>query len=312
MGLLVDGIWHTDWYDTKSTGGRFVRSAAKFRCGLDALETGEVSAEPGRYHLYVSYACPWAHRTLIVRKLKRLESHIGVSPVHFLMLDEGWEFTEEYPDDVNGKRYLREIYLEVDPKFSGRVTVPVLWDKRAKTIVCNESAEIVRLLDGLSDEGPALYPEALRAEIDEVNALVYPNVNNGVYRAGFATTQEAYEEAVVPLFETLDALEARLEGRRYLVGERLTEADIRLFTTLLRFDPVYVTHFKCNKKRLVEYPNLYALTRRVYQLPGVAETVRFDHIKGHYYRSHSTINPSGVVPVGFDVDLAAPVDAPGT
>jgi glutathionyl-hydroquinone reductase len=312
MGILIDGEWHTDWYDTKSTGGRFVRSDAKFRCGLDAVESGDFRPEPGRYHLYVSYACPWAHRTLIVRALKKLEAQIDVSPVHFLMLDDGWTFTDEYPDHVNGKRFLREIYLAADPRFTGRVTVPVLWDKREETIVCNESAEIVRLFDrGFGGEGPSLYPDELASEIDEVNALVYPNVNNGVYRAGFATTQEAYEEAVVPLFETLDALEARLEGKRYLVGDRLTEADIRLFTTLLRFDPVYVTHFKCNKKRLVEYPNLYAFTRRIYQLPGVAETVRFDHIKGHYYRSHSTINPSGVVPVGFDVDLDAPVDAPG-
>jgi glutathionyl-hydroquinone reductase len=312
MGLLVDGVWHTDWYDTKSTGGRFVRSEAAFRCSLDSIEKGEVHPEAGRYHLYVSYACPWAHRTLIVRALKKLEAQISVSPVHFVMRDDGWEFTGEYPDDLNGKRFLREIYLEADPKFSGRVTVPVLWDKVTRSIVCNESAEIIRILDrGFGGDGPSLYPDELRDEIDEVNALVYPNVNNGVYRAGFATTQEAYDEAVVPLFETLEQLEARLEGKRYLVANTLTEADIRLFTTLVRFDPVYVTHFKCNRKRLVEFPNLYALARRIYQLPGVAETVRFDHIKGHYYRSHPTINPSGVVPVGFDVDLDAPVDSPG-
>lgn len=309
MGLLVDGVWHTDWYDTKSTGGRFVRSAAPFRCGLDAIESGEVAAEPGRYHLYVSYACPWAHRTLVVRALKRLESKIGVTPVHFHMANDGWEFTPDYPDDVNGKRFLREIYLAHDPKFTGRVTVPVLWDKKEGKIVCNESAEIVRILDiAFGGEGPSLYPEPLRAEIDEVNALVYDNVNNGVYRAGFATTQEAYDEAIVPLFDTLDRLEQRLEGKRFLVGDRLTEADVRLFTTLVRFDAVYVTHFKCNKKRLVEYPNLYAFARRIYQLPGVRETVRFDHIKGHYYRSHPTINPSGIVPIGFEVDFDAPVD----
>ena len=312
MGLLIDGVWHTDWYDTASTGGRFIRSEAKFRCSTESDVAGEIALEPGRYHLYVSYACPWAHRTLIARKLKRLDDQIGVTTVNFLMLDEGWEFSEAYPDDLNGKRFLRDLYLEVDPKFSGRVTVPVLWDKKERSIVCNESSEILRLLDRASEEGPELYPEAMRAEIDALNARVYANVNNGVYRAGFATSQAAYDEAIGPLFETLDELEARLEGRRYLFGDALTEADIRLFTTLVRFDPVYVTHFKCNKKRLAEYPNLYAFTRRIYQLPGVAETVRFDHIKGHYFGSHPTINPSGVVPVGFENDLDAPADSPGT
>lgn len=309
MGKLVDGVWHDVWYDTKASAGRFVRSETQFRANIK--EGGAHPPEKDRYHLYVSYACPWAHRTLIVRALKHIERLVSVSVVDPLMLEQGWTFSDKHPDHLGGRQYLHQVYTSADPKYSGRVTVPVLWDKRTHTIVNNESAEIIRIFNGAFDDLGArdldLYPRLLRTQIDEINARVYDNVNNGVYKAGFATTQEAYEEAVTPLFETLDELEARLEKHDYLLGDSLTEADIRLFTTMLRFDPVYFGHFKCNVRRLVDYPRLWRHTRRIFQLPGVAETVHFDHIKGHYYGSHRTINPTGIVPVGPKLDLWAPV-----
>lgn len=321
MGLLVDGKWHDVWYDTKSTQGRFERSKSQFRNWVTADGSagpggeGGFKAEPGRYHLYVSYACPWAHRTLIFRALKKLEGVISVSVVDYLMAEEGWTFhgtTGSTGDQLYDAKRLYEIYTRADPEYSGRVTVPVLWDKQRQTIVSNESAEIIRMLNSAFDEfGDAsldFYPEDLRAEIDALNDFIYPNINNGVYRAGFATTQEAYEEAFHELFSALDAIEDRLSKQRYLTGPRLTEADWRLFTTLLRFDPVYVGHFKCNLHRIADYPNLSNYARELYQVPGVAETVNLEHIKGHYYSSHKTINPTGVVPVGPAIDYAAPHD----
>ena len=319
MGLLVDGKWQDKWYDTASTGGRFVRAESQFRNWVTSDGSpgpsgrGGFSAESGRYHLYLSYACPWAHRALIVRGLEGLEDHLGVSVVHPIMLEEGWTF-DPWPgatgDRLHGSGRMYELYQRAKPDYTGRVTVPVLWDKETATIVSNESAEIVRMLDGAFDgrgsNGLDLYPSSLRARIDEVNADVYDRVNNGVYKAGFATTQAAYEEAVTALFDALDALEERLGRHRYLVGDQLTEADIRLFTTLVRFDPVYVGHFKCNLKRLVDYPNLWGFTRDIYQLPGVATTVHMDHIKTHYYASHRTINPTGIVPKGPTWSLNAP------
>jgi putative glutathione S-transferase len=319
MGLLIDGQWHDRWYDTGESGGRFVRSAAQCRNwvtadgGAGPSGEGGFKAEPGRYHLYVSLACPWAHRTLIFRKLKGLEGMIGVSVVHWLMREHGWTFEpapEATGDMLYRHRYLHEVYARALPRYTGRVTVPVLWDQERRTIVNNESSEVIRMFnsafDGLGATPGDYYPEALRAEIDQVNERVYATVNNGVYRAGFATTQAAYDEAVGELFETLDWLEDRLARQRYLAGDRVTEADWRLFTTLLRFDPVYHGHFKCNLRRLVDYPNLWAYTRELYQWPGVAETVDFTHIKSHYYASHGTINPTGIVPKGPLVDFAVP------
>jgi putative glutathione S-transferase len=322
MGLLVDGVWQDKWYDTKSSKGRFIRSEAQFRNWVTAdgtpgpSGTGGFKAEPGRYHLYVSLACPWAHRTLILRKLKKLDHVISVSVVDWLMREEGWVFNPDRPgatdDSVNGTTRMYEVYTKADPGYSGRVTVPVLWDKEQETIVSNESSEIIRMLttafDAFTDVDLDTYPDALRAEIDDINAVVYETVNNGVYRSGFATTQEAYEEAVTALFETLDALEERLSRQHYLVGETLTEADWRLFTTLVRFDPVYVGHFKCNIRRIADYPNLWNYTRALYQMPGIAETVNFEHIKSHYYGSHDTINPTLIVPAGPAIDFAAPHD----
>ncbi|MEL4070314.1 glutathione S-transferase family protein [Ochrobactrum sp. GPK 3] len=321
MGLLVDGKWQDVWYDTKSTKGRFERSKSQFRNWItadgSAGPTGEggFKAEPGRYHLYVSYACPWAHRTLIFRALKKLEEVISVSVVDFLMVEEGWTFygtTGSTGDDLYGSKRLYEIYTRADPNYSGRVTVPVLWDKQRQTIVSNESSEIIRMLNTAFNEfGDAsldFYPEALAAEIDALNDFIYPNINNGVYRAGFATEQDAYEEAFKQLFAALDTLEDRLSRQRYLTGSSLAEADWRLFTTLLRFDPVYVGHFKCNLRRIADYPNLWNYTRELYQVPGVASTVNMEHIKGHYYRSHKTINPTGVVPMGPEIDFAVPHD----
>ncbi|MBJ6134239.1 glutathione S-transferase family protein [Ochrobactrum sp. Q0168] len=321
MGLLVDGKWQDVWYDTKSTKGRFERSKSQFRNWVTADgsvgPTGEggFKAEPGRYHLYVSYACPWAHRTLIFRALKKLEDVISVSVVDFLMVEEGWTFygtTGSTGDDLYGSKRLYEIYTRADPSYSGRVTVPVLWDKQRQTIVSNESSEIIRMLNTafneFGDASPDFYPEALAAEIDALNDFIYPNINNGVYRAGFATEQDAYEEAFKQLFAALDTLEDRLSRQRYLTGSSLTEADWRLFTTLLRFDPVYVGHFKCNLRRISDYPNLWNYTRELYQVPGVASTVNMEHIKGHYYRSHKTINPTGIVPMGPDIDFTAPHD----
>jgi len=313
MGLLVDGHWRDQWYDTKSTGGRFVRKDAQFRNRITADGSSGFKAESGRYHLYVSYACPWAHRTLIYRRLKGLTDHISVSVVNPLMHEHGWTFEpgdRVIPDPINHALYLYEVYTAAKPDYSGRVTVPVLWDKETGTIVNNESSEIIRFFDrefdGDGASGPRYCPPDLETDIDDVNAFVYDSINNGVYRAGFATTQEAYEEAVTALFAALDQIELRLSGNRYLVGETLTEADWRLFTTLLRFDPVYVGHFKCNIRRLVDYPNLWPYTRELFQVPGVAETVHMDHIKEHYYRSHLSINPTGVVPLGPEIDLTEP------
>ena len=321
MGLLVDGKWHDTWYDTKSTGGKFQRSEAAWRdwVTVDGKPAGGrergFKAEPGRYHLYVSLACPWAHRTLIFRKLKKLEDIIGVAVVHPFMGENGWTFEKEGAatgDDLYGLDFLHQIYTKADPAYSGRVTVPVLWDKQGETIVSNESSEIIRMLntafDAWGDASLDFYPVPLRAEIDAINAKIYPAVNNGVYRAGFATTQAAYGEAYDQLFAMLDELDARLSTQRYLVGPEITEADWRLFTTLVRFDPVYVGHFKCNLRRIADYPNLSNYLRDLYQVPGVAGTVNLDHIKRHYYESHATINPTRIVPKGPVLDYDAPHD----
>ncbi|MCB9543585.1 MAG: glutathione S-transferase family protein [Myxococcales bacterium] len=312
MGLLVDGKWKTDWYATGDSG-EFERPETVFRGRLTA-EGGDHPAESDRYHLYVSYACPWAHRTLIVRALKGLDELVSVSVVHPYMGDDGWTFADDFPgatgDALGDAKYLRDVYRAACKDYTGRVTVPVLWDKKAGTIVNNESAEIIRMLDHAFDDLGArpitFYPADLRAEIDAVNADVYAHVNNGVYRCGFATTQRAYEAAYDALFDALDRLDTRLADRRYLCGERLTEADWRLFTTLVRFDAVYHGHFKCNRRRIVDYPNLAGYLRELYQVPGVAATVRLDHIKTHYYTSHETINPTRIVPKGPDLDLSAP------
>jgi len=308
MGLLIDGRWHDQWYDTKSTGGAFVRSEAQFRDRLSADGSTPFPAEAGRYHLFVSLACPWAHRTLIFRAIKGLTDVIGVTVVDPLMLAEGWTFPT--PDPVTGSTRLHEIYTKADPAYSGRVTVPVLWDKRTGRIVNNESAEIIRMLngafDGITGNTTDYCPPDLLDEIDRTNAFVYDRVNNGVYKAGFATAQDKYEAAFDALFAALDELDARLATRRWLVGNRLTEADWRLFTTLVRFDPVYVGHFKCNLRRIADYPNLSGYLRDLYQAPGVAATVDFDHIKRHYYGSHPTINPTGIVPKGPALDLDFP------
>ncbi len=323
MGRLVDGKWQDVWYDTKATRGRFERSQSQFRNWVtadgSAGPTGKAGfkAEAGRYHLYVSLACPWAHRTLIFRKLKKLEDLISVSVVDYLMLENGWEFKTRTDDGgaatgdtLFGLDYLYQLYLKADPDYSGRVTVPVLWDKRENTIVSNESAEIIRMMnsafDGLTGSTLDFYLEDLREDIDTLNAIVYDTVNNGVYKAGFATAQDAYEEAVTALFKTLDTLDARLAKSRYLFGDRLTEADWRLFTTLLRFDPVYVGHFKCNIRRIADYKNLSGYLRDLYQQQGIAETCNLTHIKGHYYGSHRTINPTGIIPVGPALDLNEP------
>jgi putative glutathione S-transferase len=316
MGLLVDGNWQDRWYDTGKSGGRYIRKASQFRNWVTADGSagpsgiGGFKAEPGRYHLYVSMACPWANRTMIFRTIKGLEEYIPVSVVHWHMAENGWTFEPAegvIPDPINHASYLHEVYTAADPVYSGRVTVPVLWDKNTNTIVSNESAEIIRMFNSAFDDVGArpgdYYPQALRTEIDQINARVYTCVNNGVYKAGFSTTQAAYEEAVVPLFETLDWLEEKLSTQRYLLGDVLTEADWRLFTTLIRFDPVYVGHFKCNIRRLEDYPNLWAYTRELYQYESVAKTINLHHIKHHYYVSHKTINPSGVVPVGPELDL---------
>ena len=319
MGLLVDGQWQAKWYDPEKSGGRFERSESRFRDWVtrdgkpaQGRERG-FPAEPGRYHLYVSLACPWAHRTLIFRKLKKLEDVISLSIVDHFMGENGWTFKERdgsTGDTLYGLDYLHQLYTKADSTYSGRVTVPVLWDKKEETIVSNESSEIIRMLNGAFDEwGDAsldFYPERLREDIDAWNDRVYGAINNGVYKSGFATTQEAYEEAFDELFGALDAVEEQLGHSRYLAGDRLTEADWRLFTTLVRFDPVYYGHFKCNLRRILDYPNLSNYTRDLYQVPGVAETVDLLHIKHHYYGSHATINPTRIVPRGPLIDYAAP------
>ena len=319
MGLLIDGQWHDRWYDTKATKGRFVRTEAQFRSWITADGSagpsgdGGFKAEPDRYHLYVSYACPWAHRTLIYRVLKGLEDMISLSVVDWFMGEVGWTFNNaELPDTINNAKLLHEVYTAAQKDYSGRVTVPVLWDKESGTIVSNESSEIIRMLNSAFDDVGATpgdyYPEHLRAEIDALNERIYGTVNNGVYKSGFATTQEAYEQAVTPLFDSLDWLDARLSSQRYLTGDRITEADWRLLTTLLRFDPVYVGHFKCNVRRIADYPNLSGYVRDLYQQPGVAATLRLDHIKSHYYGSHESINPTRIVPVGPVTDYSASHD----
>ncbi len=307
MGLLIDGVWSPD--PPRAADGRFVRKETAFRDWVRADGSTRFRPAAGRYHLYVSLACPWAHRVLIVRALKGLEAAIPVSIVDPYMGDQGWTFSEGpgcVPDPIHHAKHLHEIYARALPTYSGRATVPVLWDREHETIVSNESSELLRMLDtefaALSGHAPSLYPEAHRAEIDELNALIYANVNNGVYRCGFATSQGAYDEAFRDLFTTLDALEARLSEREVLVGDTLTEADWRLFPTLIRFDAVYHGHFKCNLRRIGDFPRLDAYTRRLYAEPGVAETVNLDHIRQHYYQSHTSINPSGIVPGGPDLD----------
>src|SRR5579872_1458174 len=319
MGLLVDGRWQEDASRTKD--GHFIRPATQYRNYVTAdgspgpTGIGGFMAERGRYHLYVSLACPWAHRTLIFRKLKKLEDVISVSVTVAHLGTKGWEFGTEPGatlDTINGKSTLADIYVLSDPHYSGRASVPVLWDKKQRVIVNNESSEIIRMLntafDAFTDVRSDFYPADLRDEIDRINERVYSTVNNGVYRAGFATSQAAYEEAARALFATLDHLEERLSRRRYLVGRQITEADWRLFTTLVRFDAVYYGHFKCNVRRIVDYPNLWNYLRELYQVPGVAETVNLDHIKRHYYGSHRDVNPTGIVPIGPDIDFTLPHD----
>ncbi|WP_282607627.1 glutathione S-transferase family protein [Pelagibius sp. Alg239-R121] len=318
MGLLVDGVWHDQWYDTAKSGGRFQRNESIFRNWVTADGTAGPSgrdgfeAEAGRYHLYVSLACPWAHRTLIFRALKKLEDVITVSVVHWHMGEQGWVFQEGRgctADAIGGAKHLHEVYTRALSDYSGRVTVPILWDKKTGTIVSNESSEIIRMLntafDAWGDAAIDFYPEDLRQEIEAVNERVYHTVNNGVYKCGFATSQEAYEEAFAALFDSMSWLEDRLSQQRYLTGNRITEADWRLFTTMVRFDPVYFGHFKCNRQRLVDLPNLWGHTRELFQIPGVAGTVDFHHIKHHYYGSHVSVNPTGVVPLGPDIDFLA-------
>jgi glutathionyl-hydroquinone reductase len=319
MGLLIDGVWHDRWYDTKAAGGRFVRPATAFRNWVTPDGTAGPSgragfaAAPGRYHLYVSMACPWAHRALIMRALKGLEDQVSLSVVHWRMREHGWTFDAGpgvVADPIHGARYLYQVYQAADPAYSGRVTTPVLWDRLTATIVSNESAEIVRMFNSAFDAVGAragdYYPSPLRDEIDALNARIYATVNDGVYKAGFATTQPAYEDAIGPLFETLEWLEVRLGRQRYLCGRQVTEADVRLLVTLLRFDLVYHGHFKCNLRRIADYPHLSGYARDLYQMCGVAATFDALHAKRHYYESHRTINPSGIVPVGPAVDFGAP------
>jgi len=304
MGYLAHGAWVDEWYDTRSTSGHFVRQDARFRSWISP--GGEFAPEAGRYHIYVAWACPWAHRTLIYRRLKGLDEVIGVTVVDPLMLADGWTIPAG-ADPVNDAAFLWQVYAKADPDYVGRATVPVLWDMQRGTIVNNESGDIIRMFDTWPGAtGPLFRPPEQAAEIDALNAEIYGGVNNGVYRAGFATTQAAYEEAYAALFATLDHLERRLSDRSFLLGEAITEADWRLFTTLVRFDVVYHGHFKCNRNRLVDFPELWDYTRTPYQVPGVADTVHLDHIKTHYYGSHRTINPTGIVPKGPDLDFTAP------
>ena len=318
-GQMSDGVWHTQFHDTKSTGGRFKRTEPKYRNWVTPdgsagpSGTGGFPAARGRYHLYVSLACPWAHRTVVFRKLKGLEDVISMTEVEPVMGDQGWQFGPDADDDtLNRKKRLNEIYLLADPRYTGRVSVPILWDKEKRTIVNNESPEIIRMLnsafDAFTNNRTDYYPAELRGEIDAVNALVFQSINNGVYRCGFASTQEAYEEAFLDLFGALDQLEERLSRQRYLAGARITESDWRLFTTILRFDAVYHGHFKCNLRRVADYPNLSNYLRELYQVPGVAETVNMDHIKRHYYMSMLHINPTGIVPLGPALDFEAKHD----
>ncbi|EGR0034493.1 glutathione S-transferase family protein [Vibrio parahaemolyticus] len=308
MGKLVEGVWHDVWYDTKANGGKFVREDAGFRDWIKNDSEAVFQPESGRYHLYVSLACPWAHRTLIFRKLKGLEPHIDVTVVCPDMLSQGWQMG--LPEPLFGHTRMHQIYTQAKPDYTGRVTVPVLWDKKTNTIVSNESSEIIRMFNSafndLTGNHDDYYPEPLRGVIDEWNDYIYPNVNNGVYRCGFATSQEAYEEAFESLFSALDKIDAHLATYRYLAGNKITEADWRLFTTLVRFDAVYVGHFKCNKQRIADYVNIQGYLKELYQIDGIADTTDFYHIKRHYYFSHTGINPTQVVPKGPDLDFSSP------
>jgi len=321
MGLLQDGIWVDKWYDTKESDGRFVRKQSSFRNWITADGAAGPSgvagfkAETGRYHLYISHACPWAHRAMIFRAIKGLEDMIDVSVVHWYMAENGWTFKTDdkaLGDQLLGSNLLHQVYTTAQKDYTGRVTVPILWDKKQKTIVNNESSEIIRMFNSAFDEIGAVsgdyYPEPLRNVIDDINDRIYDTLNNGVYKCGFATTQEAYDDAVKPLFETLEWVEGILSETRYLAGNQVTEADFRLFTTLVRFDPVYVGHFKCNLKRIADFPNLSNYVRDLYQYPDVAPTVHLDHIKKHYYGSHETINPTRIVPAGPKIDFSIPHD----
>nr|WP_086938169.1 glutathione S-transferase family protein [Thaumasiovibrio occultus] len=306
MGRLVEGKWQDVWYDTKGNNGKFVREDAGFRDWIDA--DGPFKPESGRYHLYVSLACPWAHRTLVFRALKGLAPHIDVTVVSTDMLNNGWEFAE--PEPLYGYQFMHQLYTHAKHDYSGRVTVPVLWDKQTQTIVSNESSEIIRMFNSafneLTGDERDYYPEALRETIEEWNAFVYPNINNGVYRCGFATSVDAYEAAFDELFNALDKVDAHLATSRYLAGEQITEADWRLFTTLVRFDAVYVGHFKCNRQRIADYPHIQQYLKELYQVPGIKQTVDFYHIKRHYYFSHTMINPTQIVPKGPMLDLDSP------
>ncbi|EGR3201185.1 glutathione S-transferase family protein [Vibrio parahaemolyticus] len=308
MGKLVEGVWHDVWYDTKANGGKFVREDAGFRDWIKNDSEAVFQPESDRYHLYVSLACPWAHRTLIFRKLKGLEPHIDVTVVCPDMLSQGWQMG--LPEPLFGHTRMHQIYTQAKPDYTGRVTVPVLWDKKTNTIVSNESSEIIRMFNSafndLTGNHDDYYPEPLRGVIDEWNDYIYPNVNNGVYRCGFATSQEAYEEAFESLFSALDKIDAHLATHRYLAGNKITEADWRLFTTLVRFDAVYVGHFKCNKQRIADYVNIQGYLKELYQIDGIADTTDFYHIKRHYYFSHTGINPTQVVPKGPDLDFSSP------
>lgn len=308
MGKLVEGVWHDVWYDTKANGGKFVREDAGFRDWIKNDSEAVFQPESGRYHLYVSLACPWAHRTLIFRKLKGLEPHIDVTVVCPDMLSQGWQMG--LPEPLFGHTRMHQIYTQAKPDYTGRVTVPVLWDKKTNTIVSNESSEIIRMFNSafndLTGNHDDYYPEPLRGVIDEWNDYIYPNVNNGVYRCGFATSQEAYEEAFESLFSALDKIDAHLATHRYLAGNKITEADWRLFTTLVRFDAVYVGHFKCNKQRIADYVNIQGYLKELYQIDGIADTTDFYHVKRHYYFSHTGINPTQVVPKGPDLDFSSP------
>ncbi|MGJ8606223.1 MAG: glutathione S-transferase family protein [Marivita sp.] len=320
MGRLVDGIWRVEGIDTKSSGGEFKRSTASFRNWITAdgekgpSGEGGFAAQSGRYHLYISHACPWAHRTMIFRKLKGLEDHISISVVHPDMMEQGWSLDTDFPgatgDTLYELPYLRDIYIRNDPKVSGRATVPILWDKQRETIVSNESSEIIRMFNSAFDEITGntndYWPEDLRDAIEPINDRIYDTLNNGVYKCGFASTQKAYDEAVHPLFDTLDWIEGLLSRNRYLVGDRITEADWRLFTTLIRFDLVYHTHFKCNRAFITQYPAIWGYLRELYQWEGVAETVHFDHFVRHYYYSHESVNPHRIIPINPEPDFDAP------
>ena len=307
MGLLVNGIWKDRWYDTKKSGGKFIRTEAQFRNFIDYHS--EFTPDSGRYHLYVSLACPWAHRTLIYRSLKDLNDHISCSVVNPYMLENGWTFEESFPgttsDHLFSKQYLYQIYLKADSNYSGRVTVPVLWDKKNQTIVSNESSEIIRMFNysfnELTGNNLDFYPEKFQEKIDEINDFTYHNINNGVYKVGFATKQSVYEEELDRLFNALDQVEEMLEQNTYLLGSEMLECDLRLFPTLLRFDPVYVGHFKCNKKRIIDYPNINRYLQSIKSNSKIKPTINIDHIKTHYYGSHPTINPNGIIPTGPDL-----------